>query len=337
MKKGNKINKDYGISLLRVILSFMVVIDHFYNDKNKKKYVHILYYHIPTFFLISFYYNCKTLISFNINKIMLRFKRLILPYFYWNVISFLLNNIYYYQFKRKCAHTLLDFLQGLLCGKLFIVALWFQIVLIFTTLISTIIIFLFKNNYLLIFQILMIISYRFQYSGENYNFFKKHYNKIYLVTFGRFIDTFPDSITGIFISSLKIKNKIYNYKKRTILISIFTLFILSKYNFDESLKHFKYGGLRLNIAACCIFFLFLLSFDKLQNDKIKKIIDILSNYTAGIYFTHLLIGNTYSIRFILGNKLNKIFRCFIIYIISYGFCFFIDKMFNNLNIKYLIK
>ena len=337
MEKDDKKKKDYGISLLRIILSFMVAIDHFYDLKKKQKFVNILYYHIPTFFLISFYYNSKNLISFDIKKNKLRFKRLIFPFFFWTVFSFLLNNIYYYQFKRNCAHTFSDFLRGLLCGRNFIVALWFQIVLIFITLILTLLILLFKNDYLLIFQILMIISYRFQYSGENYRFFFKHYDKMYAYTYGRVIDVFPHSITGFFISSMKIKNRIIYYKIRTILISIFILFIITKYNFDNSLLTFKYGGIRQNIASCCIFFLFLLSFENLKNNKIKKIIDILSNYTAGIYFIHLLIGNSYLVRFLLAKKINTIYGCFNIYIISYIICFLIDNSFKSITIKYLIK
>ena len=162
------------------------------------------------------------MISFDINKIKLRFKRLILPYFYWNIISFSLNNIYYYLLKRECSHTFFDFLQGLLSGRKFIIALWFQNVLIFTTLISIIVVLLFKNDYILIFQILMIISYKFQYSGENYTFFNTHYKHFYAYTYGRFIDTFPNSITGFIIASLKIKNKIYYYK-----ISLFYIFFVS--------------------------------------------------------------------------------------------------------------
>ena len=96
MEKEDKKKKDYGISLLRIILSFMVVIDHFYDLKKKQKFVNILYYHIPTFFLISFYYNSKNLISFDIKKNKLRFKRLIFPFFFWTIFSFLLNNTTYY-------------------------------------------------------------------------------------------------------------------------------------------------------------------------------------------------------------------------------------------------
>ena len=66
-------------------------------------------------------------------------------------------------------------------------------------------IFLFKNDYFLIFQILMIISYRFQYSGENYSFFTNNYKNIYSYTYGRIIDIFPEAVTGFFISSLHLK------------------------------------------------------------------------------------------------------------------------------------
>ena len=40
--KQNK--KNYGIAILRVILSFMVVLDHFYNYKVLKNYLHKPYY-----------------------------------------------------------------------------------------------------------------------------------------------------------------------------------------------------------------------------------------------------------------------------------------------------
>lgn len=337
MDKSKNNKKDFGISLLRIILSFMVVVDHLGDHKINNKYKNILYYHIPTFFLISFYYTAKKLISIDINKIKLRFKRLIFPYFVWNIISFILNIIYHYYFNRKCPYRIYDLLIGLLSGRVFILALWFQNVLIFTTLISTIIILLFKSNYLLIFQLLMILSYRFQYSGENYKFFKKHYENIYSLTYGRFIDTFPCSMTGIFIASFKIKNKLDSYKFRCIFLCILFLIFSSKYNFDSNLLTFRYGGLRLNIASCCIFFLFLLSFESIKNNKIIKIIDILSKYTAGIYFIHLLVGKSYIIKFVLVKKINIFFRCIDIYIISYIICFLLDKIFGNTIFGHLIK
>jgi fucose 4-O-acetylase-like acetyltransferase len=91
MKMNIKKAKNYGIAILRVLLSFMVVLDHFYS---KRKYLlNILYYHIPTFFVLSFYFTYHTFATYNISKIKLRFERIVIPYFVWSVICWLLFNI----------------------------------------------------------------------------------------------------------------------------------------------------------------------------------------------------------------------------------------------------
>ena len=336
MKTNNKKDdKNYGIAILRVILSFMVVIDHFY--KNKKKYVYLLYYHIPTFFLISFYYTHKTLVKKNISKIKLRFERLIIPHFCWSIISLVLNNIYYYLFKRPCFHTLNHFVENILNGHILILPLWFQNILILTTLIITIIIFLFKNRYLLIFLLLMILAYIFQYTGINYRFFKNHYNVHYYLTYGRFLDTLPNSITGFVIASFSITKKLKNYKLYTIFLSIGILVIITQYTFDKDLKSFKYGGLRLNIAAICVFFIFFYLFDKIKSDKTKNCLEVLSNYTAGVYFVHYLIGRSLIMKLLFGKKLKTVFGCIIIYFISYISCLIMDKIIGKTKLKHLIK
>ena len=92
MKIYEKKQKNYGIALLRVLLSFMVVIDHCYNKRKKKVFMHILYYHIPTFFVLSFYFTYHTFATYNISKIKLRFERIVIPYFVWSIICWLLFN-----------------------------------------------------------------------------------------------------------------------------------------------------------------------------------------------------------------------------------------------------
>ena len=337
MNEKEKKHKNYGIAILRIILSFMVVVDHFYDLKKQKKFAHILYYHIPTFFLMSFYYTNNTFITFNIPKIKLRFQRLVIPYIFWNIFSFILNNIYFLLLKRLCYHTIYHFIENLLNGHMFIIALWFQTILIFTTLIVVIIIFSFKKEYLLIFQIMMIVSYRFQYSGENYHFCIKYLTIHNKFTYGRFIETFPNSLSGLFIGSSNIPNKFKLYKLRTIIFSILGLILISKYNFDENLLGFKYGGIRNNIAAVLIFLVFFFSFNIVTNKKIQKLLNIITNYTAGIYFIHNLIGKSYFLESLLGNKIHSTFGCLIIYFISYMFCFFMDKIIGNTKLKHLIK
>ena len=206
---NKKVKKEYnlGIEILRVFLSFMVVLDHLYNKKKLKKYYYILYYHIPSFFLISFFFTYNTLTSFNLQKIKLRFERLIIPYIGWSIIAFILKNIYYYLFNLNYEHTLKGFVKHLITGHILNTPLWYQAILIFTTIIFLIIIFIFRNNQLfklLVFHILSLISYNLQYSGLNYNLNKKYLTTHAKLTFGRFMEALPNAITGYTFAYLKI-------------------------------------------------------------------------------------------------------------------------------------
>ena len=258
MKIIVKKEKNYGIAVLRIILAFMVVLDHFYEKKKLKRIIHILYYHIPTFFLLSFFYTNNSFSKFNITKIKLRFERLAIPYFCWSLISWVLYNIYFYAFKKKCYHSTKDFLSNLLNGHAFIPALWFQNIILLTTLLISIIVFSFKKYYILILQILLILAYIFQYSGLNYTFFQEHFNYLYFNTYGRLADTFPNSITGFFIAGFSIQKKLNSHKLKVVIISLIVLILVSISKLDSKLKSFKYGGLRLNTAAICIFFIFFI-------------------------------------------------------------------------------
>ena len=336
MKVNNKKEKNFGIALLRVILAFMVVVDHFYDSK--KKNLLILYYHIPTFFLLSFYFTNNYFTTYNIAKIKLRFERLIIPYLCWNIISWILSNIYFHLFNRKCKHSIYDFLHTLLNGHIFIPALWFQNILILTTLIVSIIVFTFQNYCVLIFQIIMILSYVFQYSGMNNVFFRKHFKLFYYNTYGRMLETLPHSISGLFLATYNIPYKLRKHKFKTVIVSSFILILATTSQIDNQLLGFKYGGIRLNIAAICIFFIFFYSlFDKIKNKKIKNLIDNITNFTAGIYYSHYLIGKSYIMEFLLGRKIKTFFGILVIYSTTYFICFFLDKLIGNTKLKHLIK
>ena len=62
------------------------------------------------------------------------------------------------------------------------------------------------------------------------------------------------------------------------------------FNSIPELKTFKYGGIRLNIAASCIFFIFsLLPIEKIKNKTSIKLIKHITSYTGGIYYMHYFI------------------------------------------------
>lgn len=332
--KKNKRELNIGVAILRVLLSFMVVMDHLYKRENLKKYLYFLYYHIPSFFLISFYFTYKTLTSFNDSKIKLRIERLLIPYFFWCTISWVINNIYFYILNKSCRHSLKDYFINLTNGHIFDIVLWFQNILIITTLLFLLIIYIFKDNYLFILALLGILAYFLQYTETNYNIFNKlsiHYR----LTFGRFAEAFPNALTGFILASLDILNKLKKYNKLTIFYSIIVLFMITKYNIFSDLKTFKYGGIRLNCASTCIFFIFTLINFKIKSNLITKIVLQLTNYTPGIYFTHYLIGKGYLGMSIIYVKNGTILGCVIIYIISYVISFIGANLLKKTKLKHL--
>ena len=183
----------------------------------------------------------------------------------------------------------------------------------------------------------MIFSYLCQYSGKNFYFFKKNTTLHYRLTYGRFLETFPHSLSGFMLAEFSVPTKLRMFKIRTIIFSIIILITISRYRFFKESLGFKYGGIRRNIAAIFIFLLFVLPFDKITKKKVIKLIEIITKYTPGIYFLHEFVGTGYNIRFILGNKINTLFGCIIIYLRSYMLCLFIDKFIGNTKFKHLIK
>jgi fucose 4-O-acetylase-like acetyltransferase len=335
-KENSKREYNLGIGLLRILLSFMVVIDHFYDSKKKKEYYYVLFYHIPSFFLISYYFTYKTFISFNIAKIKLRLERILIPYFSWCIISWIIKNIYFYVSNSNSYYSLKDFIFNLLNGHICNLPLWFQSVLILSTFSFLIIIFIFKKKYLLVLIIFAILSYILQYSGFNYNFFIKNSTIHFRLTYGRFAEAIPNAVSGFTLASLGIYQKGKKYKKKIIFFSLLILIIISKYDIFSELKSFKYGGLRLNIAAICIFLFFsLLPVEIIKCKIIIFIIKQISIYTGGVYFTHYLIGKVFLSKILTFIKNNTFLGCMKIYLISYIVCLIGTKIFKKTKFRHL--
>ena len=98
---------DIGLGILRLILAFLVVISHCYNFElatGKWKEIiqktETLSFHVRLFFMMSFYFSYKTLVSYNYKKIFDRFLRLFIPYILWPIIILLLNNNLLIKFSK---------------------------------------------------------------------------------------------------------------------------------------------------------------------------------------------------------------------------------------------
>ena len=97
-KKINPIN--YGLLLLKFILSFIVLTSHNFERKTtKNRFIINLTkerkLHVPSFFIISFYFMSKHLYSFKIKILLIRLIRLLIPYLGWPIIIWVRMAYYY--------------------------------------------------------------------------------------------------------------------------------------------------------------------------------------------------------------------------------------------------
>ena len=191
-----------GIEILRMFLSFFIVVVHFFN-KNYARTKYLLFpfkalcYYIPKFFIISFYFNYKTFASRNISKIKERFLRILIPYYIWPTIFFIRYHCFNYLSGFIENNKLKKLYYQYIIGAGFHGIFWFQFNLILISLLITIIIFLFKKNHLLIIIIIGIIMFIFEVSGYRSQFFSK-YNFIILHTVMNLSISFIYSISGFF-------------------------------------------------------------------------------------------------------------------------------------------
>lgn len=333
-----KINLE-GIQILRMLLCLWIVLAHCCKIRNNflKTLLLVKPFHVPIFFIISFYFFYGKLYLRSLNKIKIRFGRLLLPYIIYPIIILLLNNVFSLVANLNSPYrklTFFDLIIQLIFGIGIHNIFWFQFFVIFLSVFFLIIALIFKNKFLLILQLILIICYSLQYSGLVFKYFitfkEKPYRKM-----GSIVEIIPFTVTGLTLASYNLIKEINKIKEKNkiIFINIIILFFIEKYHFIRSARGFRYPGVDLNVGGICLIICFsFFSFTK--NPIVLFIFKHITNYTGGIYYLHIVVTNIFikKISFIS----NKTFLGgFIIYIISYFICFIGMKIFGNTKLKNL--
>ena len=335
-KKKNKINN--GIQILRMILSYIILQFHCYNIHQTKNKILIfsfkaIFFYVPIFFIISYYFSYKIINSKNITQINLRFQRILIPYIIIPIIFFLFHIIAYHLFKdHKISYK--DLFIQLLTGKRINDVFWFQCNLILTFIFVTIIRILIKSsNFLFITQIIGII-------GSIYHAFdlKYHFFNMYMIETRTLFHDFPKllfytSIGMTLASIFDINVKVH--RKKIIFFAIYNLYIIKDFIILINEPYFYLRCFIVGLGSTSIFLIFsMIPLDDIENRTFNLIIKQITSYTGGIYYFH------YKFKDILKDKLNIIknqtlFGCFVNYILCYIFCFFGIKVFGKTKLKYL--
>lgn len=338
--KSNNIKRiDYGLAILRTYLAFLVLSHHIYNRNTTKNKI-ILYitqermFHVPSFYIMSFYFLYNTLSSFKIKLIIKRLIRLLIPYIGWAIIFFEINHILNKKYNKKYSDTAYDLKIQILWGFHYIPIFYYQWVLIVNTFIFAIIIFVFRKYSIFILHILFILSYALLYSRYLLNYINRipNYKK---VSVGSLLDLFPLSVSGYTLGAYKILNYLHKYKIRTLILSLLVYNVVESYFIFANVGGIFYPGVRYNIKGLCVIFIFsIFPSEIIKNKYISKFIIFVTNYTAGVYYLHMNF-NQYLAEFFNDYKKPNFTAVIIEYILCYYICFFGTLIFGRTPLKYL--
>lgn len=322
---------NYNFQLLRLILCIWVVIHHCckYVDHFKGKF------HVPTFMIMSFYFYYSTLKTKNIARIKQRFQRILIPYIIWPILILFLNNILFklYGFSPFKKQLLIkDLVFQIVFGANYHFIFYYQFNLIFLTLLFNIISFLFNKYFIFIFQILLIVAYIFQYSYLNIFIFEKYINAIRF-PLGTIVELLPFAVAGITLCYLGIISKLKKFKKLVIFFIGVIIFLIVQFDIFVEIRGFIYTGIFFNVGGVCIFILFSL-FSFQNRKKIISILKIITKFTGGIYYIHLIFFTFLMEKFTFIQQ--KTFHgSILIYIISYITCYLGNKLLSKTKLNLL--
>ena len=328
--------KIEGIQILRMLSCLWIVLIHCCKIRNNILKILLIQkqFHVPIFLIISFYFFYDKLYLRNIKKIKIRFERLLIPYIILPIIIFILNSFSLVVVNTESTYgqlTFFDFIKQLIFGVGIHSIFWFQFYVIFLSTFFLIIALFFKNNFLFILQLILIICYVLQYSGLVFKYFITIKEKAYRFM-GAIVEIIPFTVTGLTLASYNLINEIKE-KKKIIFVNIIVLFFIIKYDIFKRSRGILYPGIDLNVGGICLFICFsFITFKK--KSRFLFIINHITNYTGGIYYYHFLVMYILKKKIsFIGNK--NMLGGFIIYIICYFICFIGIRIFGKTKLKNL--
>lgn len=330
--------KNVGISILRIIMCFEVILVHYWfiSDINTLP-VYLIPFEkirllaVPVFFIISFMLIGNIMENIDINKIKKRMCRLFIPYVGWALIYFFILRVAYLLGISADKPHGKDLLYQLLTGSSFALdpPLWFHADLIVLTIILFFVFFCIKNTEITITFIGLgtLFCIYLQYSGINVKFFSE-YPIEFKYTFGRIAETLPFAYLGFLLYYFDIILKLKTYWYHVCFLALGSIAILYTQNiFQPLLADYSYGGFEKIFLALMIVLIFIsIPFQTLP-EYILTGIDYISKYTMGIYCIHWMMGIIINnISQMYNYKTNSFSLCILNFFISLLIAILLDKI-----------
>ena len=335
MPNNSEKNINIGINLLKVLMAFDVILGHFCEWDNYSG----VFYHffnalvslaVPVFVILSFYLMENCIISNNYEKQNKRLYKIIIPQIGWTFIYWFIYFLLNVNEKINISSLFWQLFTG---HSMYInPTMWFQIELI---IITALFFFIFnklgEKKGIITITILTCICLFLEVTEINRLMFGElRYELKYPL--GRLIEMIPYASIGIYLKYFKIYERINNYKKIVLPLSIvmFCLgFIIPFHQYND----FGFSGFcKPYLAIWIITFAILFPFNSFP--KIFKLVaNQISKYTLGIYCSHRLIDTL--LKIIINDyylSINSFARCILLYLICYLLCFAISHIPSKHNV-----
>ena len=331
---------NYGLSLLKIWMSFEVVLAHFWNREENstiflKLFSKTTSMAVPVFMFVAFLLSGTMIMNRSRDKINSRLYKLYMMNVVWAVVYFLCFMAARVIFGKGIFvdKNFFDIIS-LFIGQLILAhslnpTLWFQIDLIVITILFAFIYYrLSKRTAFYCIMSLGVLAVIFQYSGLNVFIFWRG-NSIAKYTPGRICEMIPFACLGILFVKYDIMSKLKIHRR--ISIAFFTLmfsvsFLLGKY-IPRPSEGFQYQGLNLLLSSVSLAVIFyLLPMDKLP-DYVRLSVKNLSRLTPLVYCMHLLVARYVGMIFHVNNGFSFI-GCVAVYVIclALGFAISLTSM-----------
>lgn len=286
--------RNYPLDWLRIVACYAVVSIHF------GRHVPLFDLAVPLFMLLATYYS-----SFKDTKWLLkRIWRIYVPFMFWGVLGFVCRSIIERSFKLGMLFSQLIF------GAPANSPLYFMSVLI----VCTVVIHMVWNTCkdvrgrVIILTVITGVCFWCQYSGANgkmWSFFELPHK----ITMGRVVELMPYACVGVLFSMMRGgHNKVlWPLSVLGLVIGIF----FRATNFELSFAGYNYGGAVRFLISSSLFLLIALlgEWFKWPYMRLNNIVLMLSSLTAGIYYSHKIIGEVV-VRLI---KTNSVVLTFIVF------------------------
>lgn len=292
--------RNVGIDVLRVWLCFSVILYHFHLDGSWDGIITgiISYprtFAVPVFMLISFILLSRKFADRTPDRAAIgkRLYRLIVPIVFWSIVYFICFRLLFYVGLTNKEMGLEYLLSQLLLGHSINFTMWFLNVLLFLTVLWTIVFSLAgMKSRIISLLVLTAISFYLQYSGL-YSMWFSPLDWDVRYPLGRLIEMIPYMCGGSIIGLVGIPER----RRLNVWLVCAVLLIMMIWVYEKEWLpvsgSFGYSGvpvLFLSVVFAAVFILFPFDY-VIRNKKLLAAVEFVSKYTIGIYCLHLLVGN----------------------------------------------